>query len=52
VFYWPRMNAEIKVYILKCDICNSFNPEQLQEHDAPRNSIDALEKDCHRSVPI
>ena len=22
VFYWPRMNAEFKDFILKCDICN------------------------------
>ena len=39
VFYWPRMNAEIKDYILKCDICNSFKPEQLREplmfHEIP-----------------
>ena len=28
VFYWPRMNAELKDFILKCDICNSFKPEQ------------------------
>ena len=39
VFYWPCMNAEIKDYTLKCDICNSFKPEQLREplmpHEIP-----------------
>ena len=36
VFYWPRMNAEIKDYIFKCDICNSFKPEQLREPLMPQ----------------
>ena len=31
VFYWPRMNAELKDFILKCDVCNSFKPQQPQE---------------------
>ena len=39
VFYWPRMNAELKDFILKCDICNSFKPEQHREplmpHEIP-----------------
>ena len=39
VFYWPRMNAEFKDFILKCDICNSYKPAQPQEplmpHEIP-----------------
>ena len=39
VFYWPRMNAELKDFILKCDVCNSFKPQQTQEplmpHEIP-----------------
>ena len=39
VFYWPRMNSELKDFILKCDICNSHKPEQPQEplmpHEIP-----------------
>ena len=31
VFYWPRMNAELKDFILKCDVCNSYKPEQPRE---------------------
>ena len=28
VFYWPWMNAELKDFILKCDVCNSYKPKQ------------------------
>ena len=39
VFYWPRMNAELKDFILKSDVCNSYKPEQRQEplmpHEIP-----------------
>ena len=39
VFYWPRMNAELKDFILKCDVCNSYKPEQPREplmpHEIP-----------------
>ena len=39
MFYWPRMNAELKDFILKCDVCNSFKPQQPQEplmpHEIP-----------------
>ena len=27
VFYWQRMNAQLKDFILKCDICNTFKPD-------------------------
>ena len=39
VFYWPRMNSEMKDYISRCSICNTFRPEQSKEplmpHDIP-----------------
>ena len=39
VFYWPQMNAELKDFILKCDVCNSYQPEQPREplmlHEIP-----------------
>lgn len=39
VFYWPRMNAEVKDFILKCDICNLYKPAQPREplipHEIP-----------------
>ena len=39
VFYWPRMNSEMKDYISRCSICNTFRPEQSKEqllpHDVP-----------------
>ena len=39
VFYWPRMNAELEDFILKCDVCNSYKPEQPREplmpHEIP-----------------
>ena len=31
VFYWPRMNAEFKDFIPKCDICNLCKPTQPWE---------------------
>ena len=39
VFYWLRINAELKDFILKCDICNFVKPEQPREplmpHEIP-----------------
>lgn len=39
VFYWPRVNAELKYFILKCDVCNSYKPEKAREplmpHEIP-----------------
>ena len=29
--YWPRMNAEIKDMISKCDVCNTYRPCQQKE---------------------
>ena len=40
VFYWPRMNAELKDVILKCDICKSFKPEQPREPLMPHVGTD------------
>ena len=37
--FWPRMNAELKDFITKSGICNSFKPEQTREalkpHEIP-----------------
>ena len=39
VFYWPRLNVELKDFILKCDICNLYKPAQPREplmpHEIP-----------------
>ena len=39
VFFWPRINAELKDFILKCDVCHSYKPEQtlepLMPHEIP-----------------
>ena len=39
VFYWPRMNAKFKDFILNCDICNLYKPAQprepLMHHEIP-----------------
>ena len=35
VFYWPRMNAELKDFILNCDVCNSYKPEKPKERLMP-----------------
>ena len=38
-FFWPEINAQVKVYISKCSVCLSFQPEQCREplkpHDVP-----------------
>ncbi len=37
--YWPNMNAEIKDYVKKCDVCCSIGPKQAKEslicHEVP-----------------
>ncbi|CAC5420042.1 unnamed protein product [Mytilus coruscus] len=37
--YWPRLNSELRDYISKCDVCQSFamkHPkETLKSHDVP-----------------
>jgi hypothetical protein len=37
--YWPNMNAEIKDYVKKCDLCCSIGPKQSKEtlisHEVP-----------------
>ena len=39
VLYWPRMNAEVKSYVAKCSVCQSYQPEQCKEemraHEMP-----------------
>lgn len=31
VMYWPGMNGQIKDFIEKCDICNSYRSQQAKE---------------------
>ena len=39
LLFWPRINAEVKDFVFKCSICQSFQPEQsgedLQPHEMP-----------------
>ena len=39
LLYWPRINAEVKDYVSKCSVCQSYQPEQcreeLQPHELP-----------------
>ena len=39
LLYWPRINAEVKDYVSKCSVCQSYQPEQcreeLQQHEMP-----------------
>ena len=39
LLYWPRINAEVRDYISKCSICQTYQPEQcrdeLQPHEMP-----------------
>ena len=32
---WPRMNAEVKSYVSKCSVCQSYQPEQCKEEMRP-----------------
>ena len=42
LLFWPRINAEVKDFVFKCSICQSFQPEQsgedLQPHEMPSRS--------------
>ena len=37
--YWPRMNSELRNYISKCDVCQTYGLKQpketLKQHDVP-----------------
>ena len=39
LLYWPRINAEVKDYVSKCSVCQSYQPDQcreeLQPHEMP-----------------
>ena len=56
VIYWPRMNAELIDFILKCDICNSFKPGQPQEplmpHEIPTRPWQKVGTDLIASLII
>lgn len=59
--YWPGMNAQVKDYISKCDICNTFRDEQQKEplvpHDIPTRawctvSVDLFEFDNKHFIVV
>ena len=39
IFYWPRMSAEIRYFVSRCPICQTYRPAQaskeLQPHELP-----------------
>lgn len=35
VLYWPLMNAEVKDFISKCSVCQSYKPDQCREDMHP-----------------
>ena len=39
ILYWPRMSAEIRDFVSRCTICQTYRPEQpreqLQPHEMP-----------------
>lgn len=35
VLYWPLMNAEVKDFISKCPVCQSYKPDQCREDMHP-----------------
>lgn len=39
LLYWPRMSAEIRDFVSRCTICQTYRPEQarkeLQSHELP-----------------
>ena len=39
LLYWPRINAEVRHYVSKCSVCQTYQPEQcweeLQPHAVP-----------------
>ena len=47
--YWPNMNAEIRDYISKCDICCKFRAEQqrepMQSYDVPERAWSTVSSD-------
>ena len=44
VYCLPRMNSELKYFILKCDIRNTFKPDQPREPLVPKRSHPDLGK--------
>ena len=55
VLYWPRINAEVKEYVSKCSICQSYQPEQcreeLQPHEMPSRSWSKVGADIFELGP-
>ena len=38
IVYWPNMTADIKIYVKKCETCNTYQSSQQRE---PLISIEA-----------
>ena len=35
LLYWPRINAEVRDYVSKCSVCQTYQPEQCREELQP-----------------
>jgi len=50
--YWPGMNAEVKDFISKCDVCNSQRDEQAKEpmlsHEVPDRAWKTVSSDIFK----
>ena len=40
LLYWPRINAEVKDYVSKCSVCQSYQLEQCREELQPHEIRD------------
>ena len=49
ILYWPRMSAEIRDFVLRCTICQTYRPaqarEELQPHELSSRSWQKIAAD-------
>ena len=49
ILYWPRMSAEIRDFVSRCTICQTYRPEQareeLQPHELPSRPYQKIAAD-------
>ena len=47
--YWPAMNSDITDYLSKCEVCNTFQPQQQKEplisHEIPHRPWEKIASD-------
>ena len=47
--YWPAMNSDITDYLSKCEVCNTFQPQQQKEplisHEIPHHPWEKIASD-------